>query len=192
MRFAERTKCMKSSEIRELLKITQDKEIISFGGGLPSPDSFPIGEIDKLCTAVLRKYGADALQYGITEGVPELRETLAKRMEKFGINCSEENIIVTNGTQEALELVSKILLDAGDAAIVEVPTYLGAIYSFRIYQADFVTVGMDSNGMKTEELEEKLKKMNEKEREKVKFIYTIPNFHNPAGVTLLWRGGNTS
>ena len=184
MKFAKRTEGIKASEIRELLKITQDKEVISFGGGLPSPDSFPIEKIDKLCTDILMKYGADALQYGITEGIPELRKTLAERMKKFGIESNEENIIITNGTQEALELIAKIFLDQGDFAAVEVPTYLGGICSFKIYQANFLAVGMDSNGMKTQELEDKLKKMNGRDREKVKFIYTIPNFHNPAGVTL--------
>lgn len=182
MRLAKRTEEMKASEIRELLKLAGNREIISFGGGLPSPDSFPIEEIDKICTNVLKEYGTSALQYGVTEGLTELRVTLAERMKKFGINCERENVIVTNGAQEALDLVSKIFIDPGDFVAVELPSYLGGISSFRNYQSRFLTVDLDSDGMKTHELESKLKAM--KEREKVKLIYTIPNFHNPAGVTM--------
>ncbi len=184
MKYAKRTYEMKASEIRELLKVTENKDIISFGGGLPSPDSFPLEEIRDICNRVLEKYGTVPLQYGITEGMSELRETLAKRMKKFGVECSKENVIVTNGAQEALDLVSKIFIDPKDKVAVEVPTYLGAISSFRNYQSDFLTVGLENDGMNTHELEEKLRKMSEEEREKIKMIYTIPNFHNPAGVTL--------
>lgn len=184
MRLAERTGGMKASEIRELLKVAKDKDIISFGGGLPSPDSFPVKTINRLCGTVLRKYGTYPLQYGLTEGIEELRDTLARRMKKFSLNCNSENIIVTNGAQEALDLITKVFIDPGDIVAVEVPTYLGAVCSFRIYQSRFLTVSMDSFGMKTQELEAKLKKMGAKKRRRVKMIYAVPNFHNPAGVTM--------
>ncbi|UCG95399.1 MAG: PLP-dependent aminotransferase family protein [archaeon] len=184
MRLAERTGGMKASEIRELLKVTEDKEIISFGGGLPSPDSFPIKVIDQLCSRVLKKYGTRPLQYGITEGITDLRETLAGRMGKFGIKCKKDNLIITNGTQEGLDLITKTFVNPKDTIALEVPTYLGAVCCFKIYQSRFLTVGMDSFGMKTGELEKKLKGLNPKKRKKVKFIYAIPNFHNPAGVTM--------
>lgn len=184
MRLSKRTGEMKASEIRELLKLAQDKDIISFGGGLPSPDSFPVKIVEKLSNKILKKYGTSPLQYGITEGIPELRKTLVGRMKKFGIKCKEDNIIVTNGTQEALDLTTKIFVDPEDKIALEVPTYLGAVCCFRIYQSRFLTVGMDLFGMKTEELEKKLRKMNSSGRKRVKFIYAIPNFHNPAGVTM--------
>ncbi len=187
MRFAERTNEIKASEIRELLKLANKKDIISFGGGLPSPDSFPVKKIDKLCKKILKKYGTCPLQYGITEGIVELRETLSKRMKKFGIKCNKKNILITNGTQEAIDLVTKTFINPGDFVALEVPTYLGGICSFRIYQSKFLTVGIDSFGMKTEELEKKLKKMKKEERNKVKMIYSIPNFHNPAGVTMTYE-----
>ena len=184
MRFADRTNEMKASEIRELLKLAENKKIISFAGGLPSPDSFPIKKIDMICTKILKDYGTSPLQYGVTEGISELRVTLTRRMKKFGIKCKKENIIVTNGSQAVIDLVSKILINPKDIVAVEVPTYLGGICSFRNYQSRFLTVKIDSNGMKTQELEDKLRKMDKKKREKVKLIYAIPNFHNPAGVEM--------
>jgi len=183
MMLAERTNGLKASEIRELLKLTKDKKIISFAGGLPSPDSFPIKKINKICTKILKVYGTAPLQYGVTEGIDELRITLTKRMKKFGIKCKKENIIVTNGSQAVLDLVTKIFINPGDIVAVEIPTYLGGLCSFKNYQSRFITVNLDSNGMKTYELEDKLRKMGEK-RKKVKFIYAIPNFHNPAGVDM--------
>ncbi len=183
MRFAERTDDMRASEIRELLKLGKDPEIISFAGGLPSSKTFPVSRIKKLCSKILKKYSTSPLQYGATEGINEARETLAKRMKKFGVKCRKENVIMTNGAQEALDLVTKIFVNPRDFVALEVPSYLGGICSFRNYQSRFLTVGMDQHGMKTGELEEKLRKMGKK-RERVKLIYAIPNFHNPAGVSM--------
>ena len=180
MRYAKRTKGMKASAIRELLKITQHPEIISFAGGLPSPQSFPIKRVEKICRTILRKHGSRSLQYGPTEGIIELRKQLIKRLRKRGIKCKEDEIISITGSQQILDIMPKIFLNPRDSIVVEVPTYLGAISAFNAYQPRYVTVEMDENGMKTHELENKLKKNNKK----VKFIYTVPTFQNPAGVTL--------
>jgi len=184
MRLAERTDEVKASAVRELLKLAKDKKIISFGGGLPSPESFPIKEIERICRRVLKDYGTSPLQYGITEGTEELRTTIAKRMKKFGIKCGKENIIIANGAQEGIDLVTKTFVNPRDVVALEVPSYVGGICCFRVYQSDFLPVKLDSFGMKTDELESKLRKMDRKKRKKVKIIYTIPNFHNPAGVTM--------
>jgi len=188
MKFAERVNEMKASEIRELLELAIHPEIISFAGGLPNPHSFPIKEIDKLCTKVLKKEGTLALQYGATEGVRDLRRTIARRMKKrFNMKSDEENILITTGAQQALDLTTKIFINPKDFVVVEIPTYLGALCSFRNYQSRFFTIGMDEEGMKTEELEKKLRKTPNNKRKKIKLIYAIPNFHNPRGVTLSYE-----
>jgi 2-aminoadipate transaminase len=180
MKYAKRTEGMKASAIRELLKITQQPEIISFAGGLPSPQSFPLKRIEKLCRKVLKKYGPRSLQYGPTEGIKELRKELIKRLRKRGIRCKENEIISITGSQQILDIIPKIFINPKDYIAVELPTYLGAISAFNAYQPRYLTVEMDENGMKTHELEKKLKKT----RKKVKFIYAVPTFQNPAGVTL--------
>ncbi len=185
MEFARRVNEMRASEIRELLELTTHPDIISFAGGLPSPHSFPVKKIEELSLRVLKREGTTALQYGATEGVREFRRTIAKRMKtKFKMKCNEENILITTGSQQALDLTTKIFINPRDLIVVEIPTYIGALCSFRNYQSKFLTVGIDSEGMKTQELESKLKKLGKEKRKRVKFIYSIPNFHNPKGVTL--------
>jgi len=180
MKYADRTESMKASEIRELLKLTEDTDIISFGGGMPSPDAFPIKIIEKIVKKVLEKNGTQALQYGPTEGITPLREALIKRMGKTrGIKCNLNQMIITTGSQQVLDLVPKILINPGDCIAVECPTYVGALTAFNCYQPDYIPVHMDENGMKTDELEEKIKA-----NKAVKFIYTIPIFQNPSGATL--------
>jgi 2-aminoadipate transaminase len=182
MKYADRTEFMKASEIRELLKLTEDPEIISFGGGMPSPKSFPINFVKKITKKVLKEHGPQALQYGPTEGITPLREVLIKRMEKTrNIKCSLNQIIITSGSQQVLDLTPKVLINPGDYIVVECPTYIGALTAFNAYQPNYIPVQMDKNGMKTDELEEKLKENKEKP---IKFIYTIPMFQNPAGVSL--------
>ncbi len=182
MRYAKRTKMMKASEIRELLKITEKPEIISFGGGMPSPHSFPLKMIDKLTDDVELKHGKIALQYGPTEGFGLLRDALIKRMRKKGIKCKREEIIITTGSQQVLDLVPKILINPNDFIVIESPTYVGALTAFNAYQPRYIPISMDENGMKTDELEKKLKKI--KKRERIKFIYTVPTFQNPTGITM--------
>lgn len=182
MKYADRTNFMKASEIRELLKLTENPNIISFGGGMPSPNAFPIKIIESITKRVLEKHGAQALQYGPTEGITPLRESLIKRMKKTrGIKCNLNQLIITTGSQQVLDLVPKILVNLGDYIVVESPTYVGALSAFNSYQPKYISIRMDENGMRTDELEEKIKHNTDKT---IKFIYTIPEFQNPAGVSM--------
>jgi len=176
-RFAQRTQRMGSSAIRELLKLTEQPDIISFAGGLPAPDVFPIEKIREACNRVLTEIGHHALQYGTTEGYLPLRELVARHSARYGINVTPENILITSGSQQALDLLGKILINPGDRILVESPTYLGALQAWSAYGAEYVTVPMDEFGMVTDGLEEAL-------RSGPKFIYVLPNFQNPTGVTL--------
>ncbi len=182
MRYADRVKGMKASEIRELLKITEHPEMISFAGGMPSPDSFPVNEIKKIVVKVLGKHGKQALQYGTTEGLESLREAIAKRMSKSGVKCSKDGILVASGAEQLIDLIGKIFINPGDYVVLENPTFLGAIVSFNAYQPRYIPIPVDENGMVTTVLEETLKKYGKSKLPK--FIYTVPTFHNPCGVTL--------
>jgi len=176
--LAHRTQRMQSSIIRELLKLTQQPDIISFAGGLPAPELFPVREFEEACRYILAHSGPEALQYGPTEGYLPLREYLAEKMQKYGVPAEPDNILLTNGSQQALDLIGKIFIDPGDTILVEEPTYLGALQAWNAYEPRFVTIPLDDEGMQVDRAEPVLK------REKVKFIYVLPNFHNPAGVTL--------
>jgi 2-aminoadipate transaminase len=181
--YSDRAGKMRGSVIRELLKVTQDPEIISFAGGLPNPQSFPIDDIISVLNIVMKHHAKTALQYGTTHGLDELRETLAERAAKDGINTTLDNIIITNGSQQSLDAVGKIFLNPGDTAIVGLPTYLGGINAFRSYECNLVGVPLDKDGMRMDLLEETIKKLI-KENIHPKFIYVIPSFQNPAGVVL--------
>jgi len=176
-RYAQRTQRMKGSAIRELLKITEQPDIISFGGGLPAPDLFPLEEFKRACIYVLDHEGEKALQYGSTEGYKPLREMISRHTNRLGINVNVDNILITSGSQQALDLLGKIFINRGDRILVESPTYLGALQAWNAYGAEYVTVPMDEHGMITEYLEEAL-------RTGPKFIYALPNFQNPTGSTL--------
>ena len=176
-RFAQRTQRMGSSAIRELLKLTEQPDIISFGGGMPAPDVFPIEQFREACDTVLRNQGPLALQYGPTEGYKPLREMIVRHTSRYGLEVTPDNILITSGSQQALDLLGKILINPGDRILVESPTYLGALQAWASYGAEYVTVPMDENGMMTDVLEEAL-------RSGPKFIYVLPNFQNPTGVTL--------
>lgn len=178
--LARRTQRMKSSAIRELLKLTQSPDVISFAGGMPAPEFFPAREIEEACAYILREEPARALQYSTTEGYPPLREYLAESMSKYGIQHSPSNILITTGSQQALDLVGKIFIDADSYVVTENPTYLGAIQAWNAYEARYLTIPQDDHGMQVELLEEVLLKQKEMPR----FIYALPNFHNPAGTTL--------
>jgi 2-aminoadipate transaminase len=175
--FAKRTKNMQSSAIRELLKISNLPGVISFAGGLPSPDVFPVEEFRLACDKVLRENGDEALQYSTTEGNLPLRELICEYSAGFGIETTVENTLITNGSQQALDLVGKVFVDPGDKILVEEPTYLGAIQAWKVYGAQFLTVKTDEFGMIPESLEEKM-------RENPKLLYLLPNFQNPTGCTL--------
>jgi 2-aminoadipate transaminase len=176
-RFARRALGMKSSMIRELLKLTERPEIISFAGGLPAPEVFPTDEIREACERVLTKSGAAALQYGATEGYRPLRELIVRHMARYGIDVSFECVMVTAGSQSGLDLVGKLLLNPGDHVAVEAPTYLGALQAFTAYEPSFLSVPIDDDGLQVERLPELL-------RRGPKFLYVLPNFQNPAGTTL--------
>ncbi len=176
--LAKRTARMTSSMIRETLKLMSTPGMISFGGGNPAPELFPLREFQEACRYVLEHEGPASLQYGVTEGYPPLKQYLLEKMRKYGVPAEEENILIVNGSQQALDLVGKIFLDPGDTVLTDGPTYLGAIQAWNAYEARFVTVPLDDDGTRVDLVEDILK------REKVKFIYSLPNFHNPAGVTL--------
>ena len=176
-RYARRTKGMSGSAIRELLKLTQNPELISFAGGLPAPEVFPVEEFKKACDTVLSEVGAQALQYGTTEGYLPLRELIAERSCRYGIQVDANNIQITSGSQQALDLLGKLLINPGDRILVEAPTYLGALQAWNAYEPDYVTVPADEFGMQTDALEGAL-------RTGPKFIYVLPNFQNPTGSTM--------
>jgi 2-aminoadipate transaminase len=178
LQYAERTKTMTSSIIRDLLKLTQQPDVISFAGGLPAPELFPIREFKEACAYILEHDGARALQYGPTDGYPPLKEFLVEKMQKYGVPAEMENVLITNGSQQALDLIGKVFINRGDVIVTEAPTYLGALQAWNLFGPRYVTVPSDDDGMQVDKLEEILR------REKVKFIYVLPNFHNPAGVTL--------
>lgn len=178
LRYADRMNNIKASEIRELLKLTQRPEVISFAGGLPAPELFPIEEMKKAAIKVLDQKGAAALQYGPTEGYNPLREKIAKRMAKVKVNATIDNILITSGSQQGLDFVARVFINPGDVVICESPTYLGAINAFKAYEPRFVEVATDDEGMILEDLEKALK-----ENENAKFIYVIPDFQNPSGKT---------
>jgi 2-aminoadipate transaminase len=175
---------MKSSAIRELLKLTQDPEIISFAGGLPAPEFFPMREVEEACRHIVRENGEKALQYSSTEGHEPLKEFLATAMHKYGVPAEPNNLLLTNGSQQALDLIGKIFIDPGDFVITSRPTYLGAIQAWNAYQARYQTVNLDDDGMVVDEIEEAYEKVVAESGKPPKFLYVLPNFHNPAGTTL--------
>ncbi len=181
--FSTRAKAMKRSVIRELLKLTSNPEIISFAGGLPAPESFPVAEVAIAANKVLWEEADKALQYGSTEGDIRLREDLARLMKEDGTPADPTNILVTVASQQGLDLLAKVTLDPGDTCVVGLPTYLGALQAFRSYQGRPVGVPLDDQGMIPSALEEVLDRL-EKEGRRPKFIYIIPDFQNPAGVTI--------
>ena len=181
--LADRSRLMRASEIRELLKwITEN--VISFGGGMPDPSSFPVKEIIEITRDVLTTKAERALQYGTTGGVLELREELVKFMGKVGIKVDgPENIIITVGSQEALDIIGRLFINPGDYVITESPTYLAALQAFRIYGPRIVGVPMDEDGIRVDVLEDTVRKLIS-DGGKPKFIYVIPTGQNPTGITM--------
>jgi 2-aminoadipate transaminase len=176
-RYAHRTQKMGSSVIRELLKFTEQPDIISFAGGLPAPEVFPVREFQAACNAVLEQHGAQALQYSTTEGYLPLREMIARHNARFSVEVTADNILITSGSQQALDFIGRLFINRGDYIVVESPTYLGALQAWNAYGAQYISVPMDENGMIVDELESALRKGP-------KFIYVLPNFQNPSGCTL--------
>jgi 2-aminoadipate transaminase len=181
--FAERTKVMKSSAMRDLMALTERDDVISLAGGLPDTSTFPADSYASLMSTVAANSCSRALQYGPTEGVGLVKGCIRDVMRAEGMEAGADEILVTTGGQQVIDLVCKTLLDPGDVVVCEAPTYPGAVPTFSTYQATVVQVTMDRDGMRTDELEVTLDEL-EKTGHRPKFIYTVPNFHNPAGVTL--------
>ena len=177
-RFASRMSSMKPSSIREILKLTERPDIISFAGGLPAPELFPVDDIRVAAERTLRAFGARALQYGVSEGIATLREKIAADMKTRGVECSADDILITTGSQQAIDLVGKVFLDPGDALFTENPTYLSAIQAFQAFQANFTPVPTDDDGIVPEEVDELAGHRH------CRFLYVISNFQNPTGRTL--------
>lgn len=177
--FAKRTGRMSASIIREILKVSSKPGIISFAGGLPSSSTFPLKEFEEAVKEALHKNGAKALQYMVTEGLRPLKQYLCDWLSKQGLHGNPDQMLLTHGSQQALELLGKIFLNPGDTILLEDPTYLGAIQAFNMFETKYVTVPIDSEGMKPELLEKALKR-----HPNVRFIYVVPTFQNPSGITM--------
>jgi len=174
----------KASVIRELLKLTNKPEIISFAGGLPAPDSFPSEQLSAAAQKVLKEMPEVALQYGATEGTPELKEQIIRMLrEEEGLIVREENILITSASQQALDLIGRAFIDPSDPILVELPSYLGAMQVFKSYGAKMIGVESDEHGITITDLEKKLRKLKNEE-EHYKFIYMVPDFQNPSGRTI--------
>jgi len=174
---------MKRSAIREILKHLQKPGMISFAGGLPAPETFPVEDLKEITLEILEKEGPDSLQYGTTEGDPLLRKMLVERHNRQGLNIGIENLIITTGSQQALDLIARILIDQGDYVLCGLPSYLGGLNAFSVYGARLKGISLDEFGMIPDELEETIIKLKDLGR-RIKFIYVIPDFQNPSGITL--------
>ena len=176
MEFARRMSTVHRSFIREILKAAGDPEVISFAGGLPNPRFFPVRELEEATRKVLSADGASALQYATTEGYPPLREKIAERYAARGSRVLPEEVLVLNGSQQGLDLVAKVFLDAGDGVLVESPSYLAALQCFGFFEPRFEPLSLDKDGVCVRDLERAL-------RSKAKLFYAIPNFQNPSGIS---------
>lgn len=179
IRFADRMGKVEGSAIRELLKLTARPEVISFAGGMPAPELFPVEEMKKVSVAVLEEQGQVALQYTTTEGYLPLRQKIADRMNKtLKTNVSPDDILMTSGSQQGLDFSGKVFLDKGDVVLCESPSYMGALNAMKAYEPEFIEIDTDNDGMIMEDLERVLAS-----NDKVKIIYVIPDFQNPSGRT---------
>lgn len=169
---------LEASIIREILKISSKPGVINLAGGLPAPELFPIEQLQDCMLDVVKKYGPTAFQYSLSMGVVELREEIAKRATARGTASTKDNILITSGAQQAIELIARAFIEPGDYILTENPTYLGALQAFNYYRAKYTTAEMDHEGMIIDQVEQKIKKHNPK------FIYTVSNFQNPTGITM--------
>ena len=169
---------LETSVIREILKISSQPGVISFAGGLPAPELFPLDEMMKSMEEAFKNHGSAAVQYSLSSGITPLRELIAKRETEKGMPSEMSNILIVSGSQQGIELIGRAFIDPGDYILVENPTYLGALQAFNYYQARYATVDMDDDGMVVDQVEDQIKKYNPK------FIYTVSNFHNPTGITM--------
>lgn len=181
--YADRAKLMKTSEIREFFKLTEQPDVMSFAGGFPSPDFFPMEKVNEVMRELIDEEGKCALQYGPTEGNLELRQYLAEKMTREGIPSAADNILITNGSQQGMDLLSKVFLNPGDVVIVEEPGYVGGLGAIHNYQGDRVSIPLDAEGIRTDLLASRLRKLKMEGRSP-KFAYLVPNFQNPTGISM--------
>ncbi len=182
-RYAQRTHGMTASEIRALFAVASRPEVVSLAGGMPNLSALPLDVVGKMMGELVGSRGAQALQYGSGQGDPVLRELICEVMALEGIDASPDDVVVTVGSQQALDLVTRVFCDPGDVVIAEAPSYVGALGTFSAYQAEVVHVAMDADGLVPEALREAIATVKAAGK-RAKFLYTIPNFHNPAGVSL--------
>lgn len=182
-RYASRAHAMRASEIRALFSVANRPEVVSLAGGMPNISGLPLAQLADTSARLVRDFGEVALQYGSGQGDETLREQITEVMALEGISAHPDDIVVTTGSQQALDLVTRIFIDPGDVVVAEAPSYVGALGVFRAHEADVVHVSMDADGLIPEELDSTLTRLAAEGRT-VKFLYTVPNFHNPAGVTL--------
>ncbi len=182
--FSSKALKARASDIRELFKALGAPGMIFFAGGAPAPESFPVGVVEEIVAEVLKEHGREALQYGVTLGYEPFREFLLDWLvRRYRLRGEDLDIIITTSSQQALDLLGRVFIDPGDTVIVEAPTYLAAIQAFAHYTPNFVQVGMDDEGLKVDELEDKLKALKRDGR-RPKYLYTVPTYQNPAGVTM--------
>ena len=180
-RYASRAALMLPSEIRSLFAVASRPEIVSLAGGMPNLSALPMDVMASVVQKLVLENGAEALQYGSGQGHPKLREQICELMALEGIRAKGDDIVVTTGSQQALDLITRIFIDPGDVILVEAPSYVGALGVFAQYQASIVHIAMDDKGLIPEALRDAIKTVREAKR-KIKFIYLIPNFQNPSGV----------
>lgn len=176
--IAPHVRYLEASVIREILKFSSQPGVISFAGGLPAAELFPLEKMKKVAGDVIDKYGPGVFQYSLSRGIPELRELLAGRAAQNHTKTTVDNILVTSGSQQGIELLARAFVDPGDYVLTENPTYVGALQAFNYYQARYVTVDMDEKGMIIDKVEDRIKQYNPK------LIYTVSNFQNPTGITM--------
>ena len=180
-RFAARMSGLKASAIREILKVTEMPDVISFAGGLPAPELFPVEQFARACQEVLSEDGPAALQYSVTEGYPPLRQWVSEYLlDTIHLRCTPDQVLIISGSQQGLDLIGKVLLDPGDYVVLENPAYLGAIQAFSAYQARYLNVATDDQGIRTDDLARVLAQAHQRP----KLLYLVPNFQNPSGITL--------
>ena len=169
---------LEASAIREILKFTSQPGIISFAGGLPAPEMFPLDELKRIAADVIQNHAAASVQYSVSQGIMPLREVIAERATAEGTPTEPENLLITSGSQQGIDLLARVFIKPGDYILTENPTYVGALQAFQYYRASYCTVEMDDDGMLVDRVEEQIKKY------KPKVIYSVPNFQNPTGVTM--------
>ena len=181
--YAARAHGLRASETRSLFAVAARPEVVSLAGGMPNLKDLPLDRLAEATARMIRKDGGRALQYGNGQGLPRLREQIPEIMELEGIDADPEDVIVTTGSQQAVDIVTELFIDPGDVILTEAPTYVGSLSIFATYQADVQQVEIDADGVIPEALDEMILRL-EREGRRIKFFYCLPNFHNPAGVTL--------